>query len=131
VKTSNPTLLEKFSVVEFFAKISKQFSQPFQANSGVILFLYMATPLLKRLVAGFPPGQPGFDLWSDQVGFAVDKVALERVFSEYFGFPCQSLFHQILHHHNHPGQATIGQSVAAVPSGHSWTPPTLSEFSLP
>jgi hypothetical protein len=39
------------------------------------------------------------------VGFVVDKVALGRVFSEYFGFPCQSSFHQILHHHNHLGQA--------------------------
>jgi hypothetical protein len=38
------------------------------------------------------------------VGFVVDKVALGQVFSEYFGFPCQSSFHQILHHHNHPGQ---------------------------
>jgi hypothetical protein len=37
--------------------------------------------------------------------FVVDKVALGQVFSEYFGFPCQFLFHQILHHHNHPGQA--------------------------
>jgi hypothetical protein len=33
-----------------------------------------------------------------QVGFVVDKVALGQVFSEYFSFPCQSLFHQILHH---------------------------------
>jgi hypothetical protein len=56
------------------------------------------------------------------VGFVVDKVALGRVFSEFFGFPCQSSFYQILHHHNHPGQATIGQSVAAVPIGPSWTP---------
>jgi hypothetical protein len=54
------------------------------------------------------------------VGFVVDKVALGRVFSEYFGFPYQSSFHQILHHHNHPGQATVGQSVAAMPSGPSW-----------
>jgi hypothetical protein len=39
-----------------------------------------------------------------QVGFVVDKVALEQGFSEYFGFPSQSSFHQILHHHhNHPG----------------------------
>jgi hypothetical protein len=29
------------------------------------------------------------------VGFVVDKVALGQVFSEYFGFPCPSLFHQI------------------------------------
>jgi hypothetical protein len=30
------------------------------------------------------------------VGFVVDKVALGQDFSEYFGFPCQSLFHQFL-----------------------------------
>jgi hypothetical protein len=42
--------------------------------------------------------------WSGQVGFVVDKVVLGQVFSEYFGFPCQSSFHQFLHHHNHPGQ---------------------------
>jgi hypothetical protein len=36
------------------------------------------------------------------VGFVVDKAALGQVFSEYFGFLCQS-FHQLLHHHNHPG----------------------------
>jgi hypothetical protein len=53
------------------------------------------------------------------VGFVVDKVALGQVFSEYFGFPFQSLFHQILHHHNHSGQVTIGHSVADVPIGPS------------
>jgi hypothetical protein len=41
---------------------------------------------------------------SGHVGFVVDKVALGQVFSEDFGFPCQSSFHQILHPHNHPGQ---------------------------
>jgi hypothetical protein len=42
-------------------------------------------------------------------GFVVDKAALGQVFSEYFGFPCQS-FHQFLRHHNHPGltQYAIG-----------------------
>jgi hypothetical protein len=29
------------------------------------------------------------------MGFVVDEVALGQVFSEYFGFPCQSSFHQI------------------------------------
>jgi hypothetical protein len=38
------------------------------------------------------------------MGFVVDKVVLGQVFSEYFGFPCQSSFHQILHPHNHPEQ---------------------------
>jgi hypothetical protein len=28
-----------------------------------------------------------------------------QVFSEYVSFPCQSSFHQFLHHHNHPGLA--------------------------
>jgi hypothetical protein len=64
-----------------------------------------AAPYLKRLVAGFPPRRPGFDPWSAEVGFVVDKVALGQVFSEYFGFPCQSSFDRIiLHPHNHPGQ---------------------------
>jgi hypothetical protein len=58
------------------------------------------------------------------VGFVVDKVALGQVFSEYFGFPCQSSFHQLLTQspssiiwslYNKP-------EVAVVPSGHSLTP---------
>jgi hypothetical protein len=40
------------------------------------------------------------------VGFVVDKAALGQVFSDYFGFPCQS-FHRFLHHHNHPGLAQL------------------------
>jgi hypothetical protein len=42
---------------------------------------------------------------AQHVGFVVDKVALTQIFSEYFGFACQSSFHDILHHHNHPGLA--------------------------
>jgi hypothetical protein len=37
-----------------------------------------------------------------QLRFVVNKVVLGRAFSEYFSFPCQSSFHQILQHHNHP-----------------------------
>jgi hypothetical protein len=33
------------------------------------------------------------------VGFLVDKVALGQAFSEYFAFPYQSLFHQLLSYH--------------------------------
>jgi hypothetical protein len=38
-------------------------------------------------------------------------VALGQVFSEYFRFPCQSLFHQFLRNHPHlsSGAGTIGQ----------------------
>jgi hypothetical protein len=45
------------------------------------------------------------------VGFVVEKVALGQIFSEYFGFPCQSSFHQLLdnHHHRSSGAGTIGQ----------------------
>jgi hypothetical protein len=57
------------------------------------------------------PLRPGFDPRSGHVGFVVDKVALGQVFSEYFGFPCQSSFHQLLHNHHHlsSGAGTIGQ----------------------
>jgi hypothetical protein len=60
---------------------------------------------------------------SGNVGFVVDKVALGQVFSEYFGFPCQFLFHRLLHiyHHLLSGAGTIGQLVADVPSGLSVT----------
>jgi hypothetical protein len=58
------------------------------------------------------------------VEFVLDKVALGQVFSEYFCFPCQSSFHQLLysHHHLSSGAGTIGQTVAAVPSGLNLTP---------
>jgi hypothetical protein len=59
------------------------------------------------------------------VGFVADKVALRQVFSEYFGFTYQSFFHRLLHSHHHPSSeaGTIGQIVADVPSGLSFTPP--------
>jgi hypothetical protein len=65
---------------------------------------------LKRLVAGFPPRRSGFEPWSGHVGFVVDKVVLRQVFFEYFGFRCQSSFHQLLHNHPHlsSGACTIG-----------------------
>jgi hypothetical protein len=56
-------------------------------------------------------GGPGSIAGSGQVEFVVDKVALGQVFSEYFGFPCQFSFHQLLHTHHHllAGAGTIGQ----------------------
>jgi hypothetical protein len=72
----------------------------------------LQTLQLKRLVAGFPPRRPGFHPGSGQVGFVVNKVAQGQVFSEYFGFPCQSSFHQLLRNHPHlsSGAGTIGQN---------------------
>jgi hypothetical protein len=55
----------------------------------------------QRLDAGFPLWRLGF-AYGQHVGFVVDNAALGQVFSEYFGFLCQS-FHQFLHYHNHPG----------------------------
>jgi hypothetical protein len=45
----------------------------------------------------FTSRRPGFEPGSSQVGFVADKVALGKVFSEYFGFPSESSFHQILY----------------------------------
>jgi hypothetical protein len=58
-----------------------------------------------------PPWRPGFDLRSSHVGFVVDRVALGQVSSEYFRFPCQSPFYQLLHNHHHlsSGAGTIGK----------------------
>jgi hypothetical protein len=54
------------------------------------------------------------------VEFVVDKVALGQVFSECFGFSCQSLFHQFLHNHHHlsSGAGTIGQQWPQYPKSH-------------
>jgi hypothetical protein len=57
----------------------------------------------KKIVAGFPSRRPGFKPGSSHVGFMVGKVALGQAFSEYFGFPYQSSFHQFLHNHHHLG----------------------------
>jgi hypothetical protein len=63
------------------------------------------------LVAGFPSRRPGFQPGSGHVGFVVEKVALGQVFSDYFGVPCQSSFHQLLYiqHHLSSGAGTRGQ----------------------
>jgi hypothetical protein len=80
---------------------------------GVQLVHSARRPLIGLLLPS--PGWLWWRIWfdpgSDQVGFVVDKVALEQVFSEYFGFPCQSSFHQFLHNHSHlsSGAGTIGQ----------------------
>jgi hypothetical protein len=46
--------------------------------------------------------------------FVVEKLALRYIFSEYFGFPCQFSFYQMLR--------AAGQLVANVPSGLCITP---------
>jgi hypothetical protein len=50
-------------------------------------------------MAGFLSWRPEFDSMSGHVGFVVEKIALELVFSGYFGFPCHFSRHQLLHIH--------------------------------
>jgi hypothetical protein len=56
--------------------------------------LRRAVTWLRQLVAGFSPRRPGFDSGPIHVGFVVDKVALGRVFPEYFGFLLSMSFHR-------------------------------------
>jgi hypothetical protein len=56
---------------------------------------------LRQLVAGFLLRRSGFEPGPGHVGFVGDTVELGQVFSEYFGFPCQPSFHQLLHNHHH------------------------------
>jgi hypothetical protein len=85
-------------------------------------------PKLTRLVSGFPPRRPEFDTRSSHVGFVVEKTVLRQVSFEYFGFPCQFLFHQMLHTHHLPSEAgTVGQLMIVVTSGLSLTPPHETE----
>jgi hypothetical protein len=82
-------------------------------------------PYLRRLVAASQLRRPGFEPRPGYMEFVVVRVALGQVFSEYLGFPCQFLFHRLLHIHHHlsAGYGTICQLVAAVPSELSLAPP--------
>jgi hypothetical protein len=70
-----------------------------------------------------------FEPGSSHVGFVVDKVELGQVFSEYFGFPCQSLLQQLFHS---PLSIMWGwydrQIVAAISSELSLIPLIISHF---
>jgi hypothetical protein len=52
-------------------------------------------PWLKLLVAGYSQRRPGFVTGSFYMGFAVDKLALGRFFSEFFGLPLSVSFHPV------------------------------------
>jgi hypothetical protein len=70
-------------------------------------FSYMTYIVSRWLpTAAVRGSSPGLVIWD----FVVDKVALGQVFSEYFGFPCQFLFHQSLQKSSSSsGVCTIGQ----------------------
>jgi hypothetical protein len=69
------------------------------------------------------PRRSGFELWSDHVGFVVDKLSLEVVFSENYGFSFQLSFHRMLAYVlPSSGAGKMGPLVAGVPSGLTLTP---------
>jgi hypothetical protein len=101
----------------------------YAVEMGSVAMIYIpssikAVPKLRKLVAGFLPQRPEFELGSGHVEFVVDKESLGQVDSDYFGFPCQFSFNRLLPtHHLSSGAGAIGQLVAHVPSVLSLTPP--------
>jgi hypothetical protein len=73
---------------------------------------------------GSIPGLVKWDLW-------LTKWCWGRFFSEYFGFPCQSSFHQLLH--NHPqlssGVGAVGQKWPQY-KGLSPTPLAIKKYTF-
>jgi hypothetical protein len=98
------------SVLRIFLKVTNK-----QSESKVTP---KAVPQLR-----LPTDTARFEPRSGHVEFVVYKVALEQLFSEYFGFPCQFSFYRLLHTHLSSGAGRVGQLVADVPSGLSLTPP--------
>jgi hypothetical protein len=56
-------------------------------------------PLLRLSFSGVPTRRSAFGLRSGSVGFAIGKVALGQVSSNYLGFPGQLSFYQLPHTH--------------------------------
>jgi hypothetical protein len=72
-------------------------------RAGILCTFAICTYLLSYLffwICFIRPPIPGGPGWIPVMWYlTVDKVALGRVFSEYFGFPCQFSFHLLFHTH--------------------------------
>jgi hypothetical protein len=68
---------------------------------------YTGSAVAEAVIRWLPTAAARVRVRAEHVGFVVDKAELGQVFSEYFCLPCQSSFHQFLHHHNHPGLAQL------------------------
>jgi hypothetical protein len=68
--------------------------------------------------------RPGFETGSGHAGVCAGQSGVRADFLRVLWFYCQFAFHRLLHNHHHlsSGAGTIGQTVAAVPSGLSLTP---------
>jgi hypothetical protein len=73
-------------------------------NLKTLINAYLGRAIAQAVSRWLPTAAARVQPGPGQVGFVVDEVSLGQVFSEYFGFPCQSSFPRLLHHHNHPGQ---------------------------
>jgi hypothetical protein len=62
-------------------------------NKFYILCIILGRAIAQAVSSWLPRRRPGFDPGSGQVGFVVDKVVLEQVLSEHFGFSCLLSFH--------------------------------------
>jgi hypothetical protein len=80
-----------------------------------------------KMRGGYSPASrrygPGSSLGSSShVGFVVDKDGIGTDFLRVLRFSCQFSFHRLLYdHHLSSGAATVGKTVANVPSGLSLT----------
>ena len=80
------------------------FSLRYELNCFIecsLILVFKAVSRLWRSVAGLSPRRPWFDRRSVRVRFVVDKVALNRFFSEYFCFPFSVSFPAIHHYYLH------------------------------
>jgi hypothetical protein len=96
--------VDSFTTLHVVAQYKQyNISKPRQAFVLNGLYLFHAQkscktmPQLRRLDTGFSPRRPGFDPRSGNVGFIMDGMVLGLNLSEYFGFPYEFLFHQLLH----------------------------------
>jgi hypothetical protein len=81
------------------------------------------TKLSQKSKFHYSPRRPRFAPRSVQVGFLVEKVTLNQVFSESFGFPLSILFQSCsIFIHVSCARWTKGPLAAAVSQRHSLTP---------
>jgi hypothetical protein len=77
--------------------------------------------VVAKAVTSVGPRRLWFEPRSVHMGFLVDKVALGRVSSAYFGFFYEISFHRLLYTHHHPS-SWAGTVVADTQRGHVLTP---------
>jgi hypothetical protein len=89
-------------------------------HTALEVLLTNDTSCMGRAIAQAVSRRLGFEPKSGHVGFVVDKVAVGQVFSEYFRFPCQFLFHRLPHIHHH--LSSVADNNSSIGGRHTkWT----------